>query len=548
MNIDYAICQALSYNTHGLSQALITYDVACQWSVNFDERVKQNVHLHLPKDLKYTAAVGKFHLAAHREDCFAQYSLNFVQGAGQQDGEVLETLWSSLNKVAGSIRAMTMPHRQERLDQQILDSNWKKHVNMGMLLHLSLVNLMFIFCCVVNSLKRNYLKALPAKRESLDIFKELDQSVDPELRKDWEEQERLAMTLRGDHLDVYNVNKEKGKARTSIRHNNHLYCIAVPGNYSVPSAPGSNSSTNSNDSTTLWLQTGIGLEVEQYVFQVISFSSLTTFRSQLCHLVRRLKRNPNPQLAKKLAGRRLRFQTKIDAFLDKMPISIGSLFPKDQSAIPQSNQELDIDDDTFGDEDDTDEDGYDDETDELEDDDPMDIEDSIKSPVTNDQPENIKLPLPSHLGLQKHQDQSITALVEDEIALRQSQASQALEQVRLSLGLKSAIFRKKGALPNSQYNKTRAWKAVNAVTGAVQQHARLYGLAQHALVQLKADDVILKRFPVLQKGDLAVSRDVVEENRLGQRSEHVGWIWRLDIGSCLDEDEWMQESESHSSL
>jgi hypothetical protein len=140
MNIDYAICQALSYNTHGLSQALIAYDVACQWSVHFDERVKQSVHLHLPKDLKYTAAVGKFHLAAHREDCFAQYSLNFVEGAGQQDGEVLETLWSSLNKVAGSIRAMTMPHRQERLDQQILDSNWKKHLNMGMLLHVSSVN------------------------------------------------------------------------------------------------------------------------------------------------------------------------------------------------------------------------------------------------------------------------------------------------------------------------------------------------------------------------------------------------------------------------
>jgi hypothetical protein len=98
-------------------------------------------------------------------------------------------------------------------------------------------------------------------------------------------------------------------------------------------------------------------------------------------------------------------------------------------------------------------------------------------------------------------------------------------------------------MANSQYNKTRAWKAINAVTTAVQRHARLYGLAQHALVRLQADDVILRRFPALQKHDLAVSRDVVEENRLGQRSEHVGWIWRLDIGNGLDEDEWMQESE-----
>jgi hypothetical protein len=188
-------------------------------------------------------------------------------------------------------------------------------------------------------------------------------------------------------------------------------------------------------------------------------------------------------------------QTKIDAFLDKMPISILSLLPKDQSAIPQSDQELHMQDGTFEDEDNIDEDEYDDETsedeDELEDDNPMDTEDSIKSPVTHDQPEMVKLPLPSHLGFSKHQDQTITALVEDEIAVRQSQASQALEQLRLSLGLKSAIFRKKGAMANSQYNKTRAWKAINAVTTAVQRHARLYGLAQHALVRLQADDVIL---------------------------------------------------------
>lgn len=139
INIDYAICQALGYNTGGLKEALIAYDVACQWSIHFDERVNQSIHLDIPKDLKYTPAVGKFHLAAHREQCFAHYSLNFVEGAGQQDGEVLETLWAALNKAAGSIRAMTQPHRQEMLDEHILDSNWKKHINMGMLSHSSLV-------------------------------------------------------------------------------------------------------------------------------------------------------------------------------------------------------------------------------------------------------------------------------------------------------------------------------------------------------------------------------------------------------------------------
>jgi hypothetical protein len=63
----------------------------------------------------------------------------------------------------------------------------------------------------VNSLKRKYVKALPAMQESLDIFNELDQSVDPNIRKEWEGQERLAMKFRGDYLNVYNVKNDKGK-------------------------------------------------------------------------------------------------------------------------------------------------------------------------------------------------------------------------------------------------------------------------------------------------------------------------------------------------
>jgi hypothetical protein len=71
----------------------------------------------------------------------------------------------------------------------------------------------------VNSLKRKYVKALPAMQESLDIFNELDQSIDAEIRKEWEEQERLAMKFRGEHMDVYNVNKKKGKFLTHTTHN-----------------------------------------------------------------------------------------------------------------------------------------------------------------------------------------------------------------------------------------------------------------------------------------------------------------------------------------
>jgi hypothetical protein len=44
-------------------------------------------------------------------DCFPKFSLNFIQGIGQIDGEILETLWSITNKVAGTTWAMGKSHQ-----------------------------------------------------------------------------------------------------------------------------------------------------------------------------------------------------------------------------------------------------------------------------------------------------------------------------------------------------------------------------------------------------------------------------------------------------
>jgi hypothetical protein len=131
MNIDYSVCQALSCGTDGLRTSLLIYDVVCQWWKHFDRRIEQSSTLNVPQNMSIIPAIGKFHLGGHVPECFAIFSLNFIQGAGQQDGEILETLWSSLNKVSGSIRAMTKAHRQEVLDAHMRDSNWKKLVGIG---------------------------------------------------------------------------------------------------------------------------------------------------------------------------------------------------------------------------------------------------------------------------------------------------------------------------------------------------------------------------------------------------------------------------------
>ncbi|KAG1847220.1 hypothetical protein F4604DRAFT_1594685 [Suillus subluteus] len=63
MNMDYSICNAVKYTPEPIGSTLIIYDVACQWSIHFAERVDQSYHLSLPEGTKILPAVGKFHLS-----------------------------------------------------------------------------------------------------------------------------------------------------------------------------------------------------------------------------------------------------------------------------------------------------------------------------------------------------------------------------------------------------------------------------------------------------------------------------------------------------
>lgn len=132
VNMDYSICQALKqFPRHVL--ALIIYDICCQWFVHFRERVLESEFLELWESLEITLAVGKWHLAAHIVECFYKFSLNFVEGAGEVEGEIMETLWSVLDEVAGLTQGMLLAHRQEVLDNYMNDSNWWKITQIGML-------------------------------------------------------------------------------------------------------------------------------------------------------------------------------------------------------------------------------------------------------------------------------------------------------------------------------------------------------------------------------------------------------------------------------
>ncbi|KAG2078324.1 hypothetical protein BDR04DRAFT_998436, partial [Suillus decipiens] len=131
INVDYSICNAITQAANSIDNLLIIYDVGCQWSLHFGEHVDNCPCLTLPDNIDIVAAVGKFHLSAHKLACFARYSLNFILGTAQVDGEILETLWAPLNKISPTACSMSQAHCQEIPDDHMRNSNWKKLVGIG---------------------------------------------------------------------------------------------------------------------------------------------------------------------------------------------------------------------------------------------------------------------------------------------------------------------------------------------------------------------------------------------------------------------------------
>jgi hypothetical protein len=59
----------------------------------------------------------------------------------------------------------------------------------------------------------------------------------------------------------------------------------------------------------------------------------------------------------------------------------------------------------------------------------------------------------------------------------------------------------------------------------IQQAVADYRRAKAALDRLEATD---PKFKDVAKEDLNVPGDIIEENRIGQRSDTLAWFWRLD--------------------
>ncbi|KAG0696999.1 hypothetical protein DFH29DRAFT_1024097, partial [Suillus ampliporus] len=166
----YSICKAIKHAAKRIDNSLIIYDVG----------------------------LGKFHLSTHKLACFARYSLNFIEGAAQVDGEILETLWAPFNKISPTARSMSQAHRQAILDDHMCNSNWKKLVG------------------IIKTLLQKYKRANKGIDDTKVPFQELTRSLDINKVSSWESDEKQAMEQRVSWL-INGINLEDAHSRDTLR-------------------------------------------------------------------------------------------------------------------------------------------------------------------------------------------------------------------------------------------------------------------------------------------------------------------------------------------
>ncbi|KAF7296779.1 CxC2 domain-containing protein [Mycena indigotica] len=134
-NMDW-IFASIARHLHRALRLMVSYDIACQWAKNLRGRLEK-----LPTMLRLSLilalirfVVPKLHIHGHTLICQLLYSLNWVPGSGQTDGEGIERPWSMIGGVAASTRVSGPGARADILDDHWSYWNWKKLLGLPKLL------------------------------------------------------------------------------------------------------------------------------------------------------------------------------------------------------------------------------------------------------------------------------------------------------------------------------------------------------------------------------------------------------------------------------
>ena len=162
-------------------------------------------------------------------------------------------------------------------------------------------------------------------------------------------------------------------------------------------------------------------------------------------------------------------------------------------------------------------------------------------------PELATLPLPSSLAPGEVERLGLTKIAQQEASLHRGQINDALDGLRLALGEKSLLLRTGVRNAQSQLTTLRAWDSVNKRDNDAKKHRETYRHARDVLIRLGLDDDYLSTLGDITDEDMKMPRDILEENRFGQKSDALPWFWRIahnaGDGHSDSDNERMKECE-----
>ncbi|KAJ6490424.1 hypothetical protein C8R47DRAFT_977475, partial [Mycena vitilis] len=167
-NMDYILLSSVL----GIAALMlaISYDIACQWRVNFPTRMEK-----LPEELKLdlektTVQFGLpvWHAGGHELGCQNENSLSYMEGAGRTDGEGIERTWSKFNPMAWATKEMAVGARADAMEDRMDHHNHEKNINQG------------------STLPRKLIVAMDERDRQVAAFKEVDGTLKKEVRKAWQ--------------------------------------------------------------------------------------------------------------------------------------------------------------------------------------------------------------------------------------------------------------------------------------------------------------------------------------------------------------------------
>lgn len=131
INMDYFFLSSLSQNAP--TKLVVSYDIACQWSLNLVKRCEAYSPNAMSAGHEYSVKylVPKFHIHAHIPICQRDYNFNYEPRVGRTDGEAPERGWAATNAVANSTKEMGPGSRSDTLDDHFGDYNWRKICSIG---------------------------------------------------------------------------------------------------------------------------------------------------------------------------------------------------------------------------------------------------------------------------------------------------------------------------------------------------------------------------------------------------------------------------------